>query len=152
MPIPGVTAAQYKSGRAPSYLLIWTDKRGNTQTLLEGKAFIAPADAFRAAQDETWRRSLERRDEAFDTAQRGHRVGVPDGDRRHQVSGLATPIDTPRGFAVTPGQDDPDHGSEAPGAGQVAGAAFRQGNMVAAAASAQADPDDPEERLSHIRK
>ncbi|MBX9825433.1 MAG: hypothetical protein K2Y27_10605 [Xanthobacteraceae bacterium] len=69
MPVPGVTATQYKSGQTPSYLLTWADKRGNTQMLLDGKAFQAPPDALRAAQDEARQRDLERRDEAFDAAQ-----------------------------------------------------------------------------------
>jgi hypothetical protein len=42
---------------------------------------------------------------------------------------LSTPVDTPKRFAVTPGQDDIDHGSEKPD-GSVLGAAFRQGNTL----------------------
>jgi len=49
-PIPGVTATQYKSGRTPQYLLMWTDKRGDGQALQPGKAFEAPPDALRTAQ------------------------------------------------------------------------------------------------------
>jgi hypothetical protein len=49
-PIPGVTAAQYKSGRPPQYLLMWTDRKGDRQMLAPGKAFEAPPDALRAAQ------------------------------------------------------------------------------------------------------
>jgi hypothetical protein len=49
--------------------------------------------------------------------------------------GIFAPVDTPKGFAVTPGKDDLDHGSESPGVTAVAGAAFRLGNTVGAALS-----------------
>lgn len=58
--------------------------------------------------------------------------------------GLDAPLDTPEGFAVTPGKLDIDHGSDAPDmnwangierpaldeVGRTVGAAFRQGNLV----------------------
>jgi hypothetical protein len=49
-PIPGVTAAQYKSGRPPQYLLMWTDKKGDRQMLAQGKAFEAPPDVLLKAE------------------------------------------------------------------------------------------------------
>jgi hypothetical protein len=48
-----------------------------------------------------------------------------------ETPGLATPIDTPKGFAVTPGKDEIDHGSEAPDFLTRAGAVFRQSNPLA---------------------
>jgi hypothetical protein len=52
-----------------------------------------------------------------------------------QPLGIAAPVDTPKGFAVTPGQDDIDHGSEKPEFGKVMGAAFRQDNTIGALVS-----------------
>lgn len=50
---------------------------------------------------------------------------------------LGATTSRPEGFAVTPGQDEIDHGSDTPdpGFGQTLLSAFRQGNMVASAAS-----------------
>jgi hypothetical protein len=45
--------------------------------------------------------------------------------------GMYAPMDTPKGFVVTPGEDDLNHGSEKPD-GSVLGAAFRQDNTVGA--------------------
>jgi hypothetical protein len=58
-----------------------------------------------------------------------------------QHPGVTTAIDTPQGFAVTPGKQEIDHGSEAPGVAAVGGAAFRQGHSVVAAASSEWIPD-----------
>jgi hypothetical protein len=62
-----------------------------------------------------------------------------------QPTGIASPVDTPKGFTVTPGQDDIDHGSEKP-EGSVLGAAFRQGNMVVDAFNLEETPsyDEPD--------
>lgn len=61
-------------------------------------------------------------------------------------SGLAAPIDTPKGFAVTPGAVDVDHGQdspvERPAWSSTMAAAFRQDNTVGALFSAE-DRDSP---------
>lgn len=60
--------------------------------------------------------------------------------------GLAAPIDTPKGFAVTPGATDIDHGQdspvERPAWSSTMAAAFRQDNTVGALFSAE-DRDSP---------
>lgn len=45
---------------------------------------------------------------------------------------ITAPVDTPKGFAVTPGKQDVDLGSDAPDWRSVYGAAFRQDNLVGA--------------------
>jgi hypothetical protein len=50
---------------------------------------------------------------------------------------VGTLLDTPKGFAVTPGKADVDHGSDAPDWGKTFGAAFRQDNTVGAFLSAE---------------
>jgi hypothetical protein len=60
--------------------------------------------------------------------------------------GLYSPMDTPKGFAVTPGEDDLNHGSEKPD-GSILGAAFRQDNTVGAMIAREYDTavETPEE-------
>jgi hypothetical protein len=59
-PIPGVTATQYKSGRTPSYQLMWFDKRGDLQMLPGNKAFEALPTDVRAAE-KSYREAAARR-------------------------------------------------------------------------------------------
>lgn len=61
-----------------------------------------------------------------------------------QMPDIAAPINTPKGFVVTPGADDVNFGSDAPTppASSVWAAAFRQDNTVGAMLSAQ-DRDSP---------
>jgi hypothetical protein len=60
------------------------------------------------------------------------------------LPGLAAPLDTPKGFAVTPGEDEINHGSDVP-QGSVLGAAFRQDNMVGAWVSSETIPQARED-------
>jgi hypothetical protein len=53
-------------------------------------------------------------------------------------------IDTPKGFAVTPGEDDINHGSDAPALGSVIGAAFRQDNLITNLVNSEAINDQPD--------
>lgn len=50
---------------------------------------------------------------------------------------LDVAVDTPKGFAVTPGQSDVDQGSDAPDFGTVLGAGFRQDNTIVSWATSE---------------
>jgi hypothetical protein len=58
---------------------------------------------------------------------------------------VGSAFDTPQGFAVTPGQDEVDHGSDTPSFGTALGAAFRHDNTVGAflTANRAGGEDDP---------
>lgn len=58
-PIPGATAAAYKAGRPPPYMLMWTDKAGTVHMLNPGKAFVADPQALRGAQTDKRRKGFE---------------------------------------------------------------------------------------------
>lgn len=50
---------------------------------------------------------------------------------------ITSAIDTPKGFVMTPGAKDVDHGSDAPQFSSVLGAAFRDGNLIGSYISAE---------------
>lgn len=68
VPIPGVTAGQFKKGDTPQYSLMWQDENGLVQALQPGKAFAVTAEALRATQ-------TQQRQAAFERAAAGHDAG-----------------------------------------------------------------------------
>lgn len=65
-PIPGATAAAYKSGQPVPYMLMWADRQGVVHMLNPGRAFVADPASMRTVQGEGRRTQFEAARQRFD--------------------------------------------------------------------------------------